>query len=68
MFNLAKLISKYFKVKFEPDLVHTSYHEFSKLVQSTKFTEFIDFTDFARVKSNFIGFEFLVRFNTLDTC
>ena len=60
MFNLAKLISRYFKVKFEHDLVHIT-----NLVNSLNRIEFIDF---ARVKPDFTGFEFLVRFSTLNTC
>jgi hypothetical protein len=66
MSNLAKLVFKHLKAKFEPNLVYII-----KLVNSqnrTKFTKFIDFIDFARVKSDCTCFEILVRFCTLDTC
>jgi hypothetical protein len=57
MFNFAKLVSRYFKVKFGPDF--GTYKKFSKLVKSDT-----NFTDFARVKFDFTDLEFLVRFNT----
>jgi hypothetical protein len=55
MFNLAKLDSRHFKVKFEPNLVHIT-----NLVNSsnqTNFTKFTNFTDFTQVKSGYTNFQ-----------
>jgi len=48
--DLAKLVNKYFKAKFEPNLVH--------ITNLVNLLNRADFTDFSRVNPDFIDFKF----------